>query len=1235
MATAPDDLILQFSITALTLHCICEILMLPAHFLGSSLFAVFVLFFFYNYVSFQSLENDFNWIRRENRLLKALSYDIESLSNSWAEIDMRARDLSESRINPKMTVLPDPAEVAWMDIAECVVLHAKVIIHKFKEYKETRQKPAGAAERCIWTLKNYFIKDALYYDMKQIKEEINGHLEKKKESKVDIYGTLERSRTQIRSLQDRPIEHESISHKENVCSAADLVQKINCQITSSVYGLREKIELIKLQLLLLGAFMKDLEGIEFLSKTEKVWVKEPKEIIDEAQRAIESFIQRKEGRFSPFSNWMARRKLKRDMKSIDAAFSDLYRRKERYGFKFIRRDPISKSDTRSPNEEVTQIKNRTVKDIEDKKRHWLKQLPNSLTAESDQVKLLLTMCDQWEQIHSLSKEVIAIEGVDKSRRTWLKKMKSTVDVIEENIEAYIKYEAARNKEDTFFMDSIFTYEPPKEDVFSYSPDYASLFKGTDERRHEVKPSVEIERMRQVISCFERTIKAYQIEIREESTSVVGLEEDMLGLISRLTNREPVVSIVGMRGIGKTTLAKMVFNHEAILKHFPNRHWVSIGHKSLLNKIEKLVLGVLEPQEEQRGRENWIKKLRHFLGEERYLLVLEDISTTETWDTLKAAFPATTNGSTIMLTTRHKSVASHADQSSTQHLLRLRTKEESWKLFTQMVHLPPEIPPESEKIIKAKVAVGRCGGLPLAIFRLGYLMIGKHVTEEDLSSVLASINRYQEPWIEAMENEEVSVQLGKCLSYIRLFPRDYEIPARRVVASWVAEELVQQRAEDSPECVAEKCLADLKNRYIIQVLETKLDGKIKTFCLPNALREYRLRNESSDQRLADQFDRGDVTFDIIHGKDKNSPHVLRNYRNLVAILSFDAREGNQPGEDIGNLLNRGIATGCFHLLKVLDLERVFRPILPNNIGNLINLRYLGLRWTYLEAIPSSIGNLTNLQILDVKHTYIRKLPGSIWKLQKLRHLYLNQSYRSNFVQPSGTALRNLQTLWGVFVDEDSPLNNGLDRLMNLRKLKLAFQLELSQQTALAEWILRLNHLQSLRLRSIGEMGEPLDLDLKPFSHLENLLSLYLFGRLENPSIMNQLPQSLTDLTLSASQLSDDPLPKLGKLPKLRSLCLYSGSYKGRAMACSIEEFPQLRVLKLWMLDTLESWHVQQGAMQNLRELEIRSCDKLKNAIGLTYLETLLELKLTNMPEDFNKEIQEEFAAAGENIRIVIH
>ena len=139
--------------------------------------------------------------------------------------------------------------------------------------------------------------------------------------------------------------------------------------------------------------------------------------------------------------------------------------------------------------------------------------------------------------------------------------------------------------------------------------------------------------------------------------------------------------------------------------------------------------------------------------------------------------------------------------------------------------------------------------------------------------------------------------------------------------------------------------------------------------------------------------------------------------------------------------------------------------------------------------------------------------------------MNQIYRSQIKhQPSGSSLQNLHTLKGAFINKDSPLKDGLRRLTNLRKLALAFQLNLSQQIALAESLLKLKQLKALKLKSIDGMGRPQDLKAAFLLGLENLSNLYLFGKLENTSI-NRLPQSLTDLTLSASGLIDDPMPEL--------------------------------------------------------------------------------------------------------------
>jgi hypothetical protein len=221
--------------------------------------------------------------------------------------------------------------------------------------------------------------------------------------------------------------------------------------------------------------------------------------------------------------------------------------------------------------------------------------------------------------------------------------------------------------------------------------------------------------------------------------VVGLEEDVHEMVSRLTANSSTehfstLSIVGMEGIGKTTLAKVVFNHKAIKNHFECRYWVSlpdhiVDHKNLLLSI--LAKVVMPNHDENENEKDYsFKEVKDFLKAKKYLLVLDKISNKETWDTLIEAFRDSKNGSRILLTTRDKSVASHAG-SPNPYQIQLRNKNQSWVLFTQMVRFQPE-PSQPDQLSSelknlAEKFVKRCGGLPLCILSHGYLLSRKEVS----------------------------------------------------------------------------------------------------------------------------------------------------------------------------------------------------------------------------------------------------------------------------------------------------------------------------------------------------------------------------------------------------------------------------------------------------------------------------------------------------------------------------
>ncbi|KAF2322088.1 hypothetical protein GH714_006489 [Hevea brasiliensis] len=233
--------------------------------------------------------------------------------------------------------------------------------------------------------------------------------------------------------------------------------------------------------------------------------------------------------------------------------------------------------------------------------------------------------------------------------------------------------------------------------------------------------------------------------------------------------------------------------------------------------------------------------------------------------------------------------------------------------------------------------------------------------------------------------------------------------------------------------------------------------------------------------------------------------------------------------------------------------------------------------------------------------------------------------------------DLQTLWGIFVDEDSLVRNGLDTLLTITKLGLICKISRPfQKTAMSEqldvvanWVQNLKNLRSLMLKSFDELNQPWDLHLESLSSHVDLTSIYLTGKLKNQHLVSEFPQNLVELTLSASGLAEDPMQILDKLPNLQILILMSKSFTGKKMLCSFGGFPKLEVLKFKKLEPLEEWNVEEGALPSLKSLEIDECTYLMVLPdGLRHVRTLRELKVRKLPvlssrikdnqgEDWNK------------------
>ncbi|WJX37455.1 hypothetical protein P8452_25218 [Trifolium repens] len=628
----------------------------------------------------------------------------------------------------------------------------------------------------------------------------------------------------------------------------------------------------------------------------------------------------------------------------------------------------------------------------------------------------------------------------------------------------------------------------------------------------------------------------------EETEVVGFEAPKKRLIKWMVKgrkKLTVVSVVGMGGQGKTTLAKKVFDDKNIIGHFECRVWITVSQsynvegllRDMLLKFYKQK-GEVAPQSiYQMDRASLIDEVRNYLQQKRYVVVFDDVWKLHFWDDIKFAAIDNKNGSKVLITTRNQDVMESCKRSSFIKVLQLEslTEEQSLELFNKKAFRVDDggcCPKELIDI--AKEIVNKCKGLPLAIVAIGGLLSTskKNVFEWQRFRENLSLGQNKDTHlidikdILGLSYNDLPYYLKSCLLYFGIYPEDYEVKSKRVTRQWIAEGFVKEERGKTLEEVAEEYLTELIHRSLVQVSSLRIDGKAK-YCRIHDL----IRN-----MIFEKIE--DLNFCKHISEDGQSSISVTTRRLSIITSSSDLVECIESSH-IRSLFFFTENDSLVHvdkritiknrLLKVLDYESFPLLKIPKKLGNLNHLKFLSFRHADVGKLPKSIGMLQNLETLDVRDTSIIELPKEISKLRKLRHLI---GHGLSFVQlKDGIGeMTSLQTLREVNLD----LGGGLELIKELRKLKQIRALRLynvctKYGSLLSSSLNEMQHLEKLVVSSSIIFTEAFDLNL--ISSPTMLQTLTLFLRLQKLPVWIPELQNLVVLRLMDSHLTKDPMESL--------------------------------------------------------------------------------------------------------------
>jgi len=675
------------------------------------------------------------------------------------------------------------------------------------------------------------------------------------------------------------------------------------------------------------------------------------------------------------------------------------------------------------------------------------------------------------------------------------------------------------------------------------------------------------------------------------SNLVGLDEaidQLKKMLSKSNDVSPqntkIISIVGFGGLGKTTLAKAVYDN--LYKKFDCGSFVSVGRNPDQKKVLRDILYELDKKkykhitESEMDERQLIDELRDFLAEKRYLIIIDDIWDTSTWEIIKCALLDSNSESRIISTTRIHEVA---NKIGGVYNIKPLSNSNSEKLFYSRIFGTGSISPHDQSSELSRKIVRKCGGVPLSIITLASLLVSK--PRDDWYKVFDSIGFGHEE-NEVVENTrkilafsyyDLPFHLKACLLHLSVYPEDCLIGKNSVIWKWVAEGFVPIKQEIGAFELGQSYYNDLVNKSMIQSINPDDIGMIDG-CRVHDIMLDLIRTFSSEVNFVITQDK--VQDNTCSSNTSNSARRLAIHGGTVEHMDMGHVRSFYAMDFVDGVLPELLS---FKVLRVLALESCDFPAgicRFEHLGMLVQLRYLGLMGTPVAELPADIGHdLKFLQTLDVYGTGIKELPPSVSELAKLMCLRADED---TVMMARIGKLTSLEELELHHVEKVPDFTTDLRKLTQLRVVEIYFdEMEESMHQELVKSVCNLHKIQTLDISSTSDEDMPVD-GLEEWASHSNLrqLSLPDMTLPRRPSWMN--PSSVPYVSyiwIQVEVLKVRDVKILGRLLSLRFLHLFSERNTVESYTIGSHEFQNLTYLFVTMEIVCG-----EGALPMLEELE---------------------------------------------------